>query len=68
VRIIGGEVSVTHEIVIDGEKSWIKYGISYSPDHGEDPETARERASEHVNDGVLAVVRETVETVRKATT
>lgn len=67
MKIIGGEIAVTHEIVIDGEKSWIKYGVSYSVEPGEDPSAARYAASGHVNEGVLSTVRETVETVREAT-
>lgn len=62
------EISVTHEVMIDGEKSWVKYGVSGSVGPNESEETARKRASEHVNKGVLATLGETVETVRKATT
>lgn len=65
MKIETGEIGVTHEIMIDGEKSWVRYGVTYSVEPGENEETARERASQHVNDGVLDVVRETVETVRK---
>jgi ribosomal protein L13 len=61
------EVAVTHEIVISGEKSWIKYGVSTKVQPGETAEMARERAAEGVNEGVMTTVRETVETVRKAT-
>ncbi len=59
------EVGVTHEIVIDGEKSWVRYAVSSEVEPGETLETARERVSEHVNQGVLAVIQETVESVRK---
>ena len=68
MHVIGGEVSVTHEIVIDGEKSWIKYGVSYSVEPGEGVETARERATYEVNTGIMRSIRETVETVKEATT
>lgn len=58
------EVGVTHEIKIDGETSWIKYGVHSKVQEGETAEAARLRCSEHVNDGVLRVVHETVEKVR----
>ena len=61
------EASITHEIKIDGESSWIKLGVSSRVQPGETAEKARKRVSDGVNDGVLATVRETVETVRKAT-
>ena len=61
------EVAITHEIVIDGEKSWIKYGVSTRVEPGESWTEARERASIHVNKGVMETIKETVETVRKAT-
>lgn len=59
------EVSVTHEIQIDGDKSWVKYGVSTKVQPGETAEKARERASEGVNRGVLRTLEETVVAVRE---
>ena len=61
------ECAVTHEIVINGEKSWIKYGVTIKVYPDESPEAARARASKHVNSAVMQVVGETVETVRELT-
>lgn len=60
------ECAVTHEIVIGGEKSWIKYGVSTKVQPGESRDQARERATMIVNKGVMECVKETVETVREA--
>lgn len=57
-------VGVTHEILISGERSWIKYEISTKVQPDEDEEDARNRASELVNKGVMRIITETVETVR----
>jgi hypothetical protein len=60
------EVSVTHMIRIDGEESWVRYGVVTKVQPGESAEKTRQRASEGVNRGVLDTIQETVETVRKA--
>lgn len=60
------ECGVTHEVVIDGEKSWVRYAVNSQVRDGETVEEARERVSREVNTGVLDVIRQTVETVRKA--
>jgi acyl-ACP thioesterase len=56
---------ITHEVVIDGEKSWIKLEYTTEIMSGETPEIARERAHSFVDDGVLKSIQQTVETVRK---
>lgn len=61
------QLTVTHEIVVGGEKSWVKYGVSTTVQPGETGDKARKRASGHVNKGVLDEVSTTVETVRGAT-
>lgn len=60
------EVSVTHEIVIGSEKSWVKYGASSKVQENETTEDAETRVSALVNAGVMRVVATTVETVRNA--
>lgn len=57
------DVSVTHEIKIGKETSWVKYGVNTALMSGETEEQARERASVLVSNGVLKVVEETVKSV-----
>ena len=57
-------VGVTHEVLIDGERSWIKYEIHTDVNEYEQLEDARARASRQLNDGVMRQIAETVETVR----
>ena len=58
------QLTVTHEIVVGGEKSWVKYGVSTTVQPGETAERARQRASRNVNKGVMDEIKTTVETVR----
>lgn len=58
-------VGVTHEVLIDGERSWIKYEINTGVDPTETLERTRVRASKMLNDGVMRLIAETVETVRR---
>jgi hypothetical protein len=60
-------VGVTHEVLIDGERSWIKYEINTGVEPTETLERARGRASRMLNDGVMRLIAETVETVRGRT-
>ena len=60
-------VGITHEVLIDGERSWIKYEINTGVDQHETVEKARSRASQMLNDGVMRLIAETVETVRGRT-
>lgn len=67
------EVQVTHEVVIDGEKSWIRAGYvtelqmtGTAFDEPETPQQAFNRASSIVNQKILDIIAETVETVRGA--
>lgn len=61
------EASITHEIKIGGETSWIKYGVSSKVRDNETAEDARARVSALANEGVMKTVFETVETVRSST-
>lgn len=58
------DVSVTHEVKIGKETSWIKYGVNTALMSGETEEQARERASSLVSAGVLKVVEKTVKSVQ----
>jgi hypothetical protein len=59
------EVAVTHEVVIHGEKSWIKYGVTSKVQPNETAEDARVRVEELVTAGVMKSVLKTVETIEE---
>ncbi len=56
--------SVTHEVTVDGEKSWVKYGATTSVRTGETPQEAFNRLSANVNRGALLGVEQAVKAVR----
>lgn len=58
-------VSVTHQIRIGGEDSWVKYEASSKLWQSEDAEDAAQRVIAHVNQGVMEAVVKTVKTVRE---
>lgn len=58
-------VGVTHEISVGRDKSWVKYEGTTKVRPGESSEDARTRAIGHVNESVMRVVAQTVETVRR---
>lgn len=58
------DVSVTHEVKIGKETSWIKYGVNTAVVTGETEEQARVRATSLVSAGVLKVVEDVVESVQ----
>ena len=55
-------VSVTHEIKIQGDSSWVKYEAT-SLVQDETTEQAASRVINHVNDAAMSAVRETVNRV-----
>jgi hypothetical protein len=57
-------VSVTHQIQIGRDNSWVKYEAVTKLRPGEKAEDARTRAIGHVNVSVMEAVAKTVETVR----
>lgn len=57
-------VGVTHEVLIDGERSWIKYEITTRVDEMAGLESTRAYASKMLQEGVMQLIAETVETVR----
>jgi hypothetical protein len=59
-------VSVTHQIQIGRDNSWVKYEAVTRLQPGETPSAARSRAIGHVNESVMEAVHSTVETVRNA--
>lgn len=56
--------TVTHEVTIDGEKSWIKHGATTTVRLDETADQARERLSKYVTIGALKEVGANVEQVR----
>lgn len=58
------DVSVTHELKIGKETSWVKYGINTAVQPGETEEDTRRRAAALVSAGVLKVVERTVSEVQ----
>jgi len=58
-------VGVTHQIEIGRDKSWVKYEAKTKLRLGESAVDARTRAIGHVNQSVMEVVNQTVETVRR---
>jgi hypothetical protein len=74
------EIGITHEIVINGDKSWIRLAIADDyeiapedpasgivPNKVKDLDTAVEDLSKKVNEHLIKVVQDTVETVNKYT-
>lgn len=59
------EISVTHELHISGDKAWVKLGVSREVEFGETLEDAIAATSSLVNEQIIKVIEETVETVEK---
>lgn len=57
---------ITHEILIAGDRSWVKYGAQSRVRPGETTETAQNRVTKHVDEGAMAAVQRVVDTTRKA--
>ena len=58
--------SVTHQIQIGRDNSWVKYEATTRLRPGESTEDARTRAVGHVNESVMLAVHTTVDSVRSA--
>lgn len=56
-------VSVSHQIKIGREESWIRYEASTNVRDGEHSEDAKSRAIGHVDEGVMDAINRVVETV-----
>jgi RNAse (barnase) inhibitor barstar len=61
------EIGITHEVKINGDKSWIKLSISDEFEFGDkfdrDLDAAVSALSEKVNQQLIKVIEQTVETV-----
>ena len=58
---------ITHEIMISGDKSWVKYEVNSAVRAGETAPEAMTRVIRHVNATAIEVVRETVDAVERET-
>ena len=52
------DFAVTHELDVDGEKSWVKYGVSSQVGDGENAIEATTRIVNFVNGAVLSAATE----------
>lgn len=59
-------VSITHQIQIKGDNSWIKYEAIVTVREGETDDDAKNRVIGHVNTAVIDTVDQVVETVTNA--
>ena len=59
------EISITHELHINGDKAWVKLGVSREVESGETIEDAIAATSTLVNEKIIQVIEETVDTVEK---
>lgn len=57
-------VSVSHQVKIGREESWIRYEASSAVQPDESTEDAKDRVVGHVNRGVMDAVMQVVETVQ----
>ena len=57
-------VSITHEVKIGRESSWVKYEANSKVRPDEAAQDARTRVINHVNQSVMVAVEEAVNTVR----
>lgn len=55
--------SISHQVIINGDESWVKFEANVAVGEDESPEDARQRVIEYVNEGVMEAVKTTVNTV-----
>lgn len=65
------EIGITHEVVINGDRSWVRLSIAddyeFSDKLGRDLDRAVSELSEKVNTKLIEVVENTVDTVENYT-
>lgn len=59
------EFGVTHEVVINDSKAWIKLGVSTKVQENETADEAAQRAYEFVNQKIIEAVEHTAQTVEE---
>ena len=57
------ELSITHQVVINGDNSWIKLGVDSQVQKDETTDSAVERVTNLVNEKIIKAIEKTVETV-----
>jgi hypothetical protein len=57
------EIGITHEVVINGDKSWIRLCIAEDTPNTTNIDQAVEALAEKVNTELIKVIEKTVETV-----
>ena len=57
------DFAVTHELDVDGDKSWVKYGVSSQVGDGENAVEATARIVNFVNGAVLSAATEVANTI-----
>lgn len=61
------EFSVTHQIRVDGDDSWVKYGVSKTLSEGETAHAVAKALVDHVNTTVMAAVHTTAKAIGGST-
>ena len=56
--------SISHQLRIDGEDTWVKYEVNSAVQQAESAEQAATRVITHTNDSVMQAVQVAVETVK----
>lgn len=59
------EIGITHELKINGDKSWVKLGVVDDFPEGVDLSGAIATMGEKVNEELIKVIQQTVDTVNK---
>lgn len=59
------ELSVTHQIRINGDDSWVKYGVQTKVQDDETTEEAAQRVLDHVDAFVIKACEQVAQTVER---
>jgi hypothetical protein len=61
------EIGITHEVVINGDKSWIRLSVTDEVPESMDPDPAIDALAVRVNEKLIDVIETTVKTVNDYT-
>ena len=59
------DVGVTHEIYINGDKSWVRFAMSEDIDDDSDVDSSVDRLNGYVNSKIMSIIESTVKTVEE---
>lgn len=59
------QVTISHQMYIDGDQSWVTYRVQGRVEEGEEFHDANRRVMDAVNAGSKAAIKETVRNVRE---